>query len=119
MLGMEHVAIFVRIVWRGIGQRLRELGPPHRVAPLGGDEFLMLVDGKDAKDQANALATAERTGTAPADVMARLLAKHDPATGRFGTPEEVSAAVLFLASEAAGWITGAALEVDGGTRRAT
>jgi len=69
--------------------------------------------------EANALATADRTGSTPADVMARMLAKHDPATGRFGTPAEISAAVLFLASEPAGWITGAALEVDGGTLRST
>jgi 3-oxoacyl-[acyl-carrier protein] reductase len=69
--------------------------------------------------EANAVASADRAGTAPDDVMARMLAKHDPATGRFGTPSEISAAVLFLASERAGWITGAALDVDGGTRRAT
>ena len=45
-------------VLKCVGQRLRELGPPHRVARLGGDEFLMLVDGKDAPDQAKALAAA-------------------------------------------------------------
>ena len=68
--------------------------------------------------EANALASAERTGATPAEVMARMLAKHDPAVGRFGTPAEISAAVLFLASEQAGWITGATLEVDGGTLHA-
>jgi NAD(P)-dependent dehydrogenase (short-subunit alcohol dehydrogenase family) len=69
--------------------------------------------------EANALAAADRTGATPADVMGRMLAKHDPATGRFGTPAEISAAVLFLASEPAAWITGAALEVDGGTLRSS
>jgi 3-oxoacyl-[acyl-carrier protein] reductase len=69
--------------------------------------------------EANALATAERLGSTPEDVMARMLARHAPATDRFGTPAEVSAAVLFLASEQAAWITGATLEVDGGTLRAT
>jgi 3-oxoacyl-[acyl-carrier protein] reductase len=34
--------------------------------------------------------------------------------GRFGTPEEVAHAALFLASPWAGWITGQTLVVDGG-----
>ena len=34
--------------------------------------------------------------------------------GRVGTADEVGAAIEFLASEAAGYITGASLAVDGG-----
>ncbi|WP_083459209.1 glucose 1-dehydrogenase [Jiangella muralis] len=34
--------------------------------------------------------------------------------GRVGTPDDIAAAVLFLASDDAGWITGTSLLVDGG-----
>jgi 3-oxoacyl-[acyl-carrier protein] reductase len=37
--------------------------------------------------------------------------------GRFGTPEEVANAVVFLASAPASWITGVTLPVDGGQGR--
>jgi NAD(P)-dependent dehydrogenase (short-subunit alcohol dehydrogenase family) len=42
--------------------------------------------------------------------------KHIP-LGRFGKPEEPAAAIAFLASPMAGFITGAALEVAGGVSR--
>jgi len=69
--------------------------------------------------EANALATAERKGIGASEVMAQMLAKHRVAAGRFGRPEEIAAAVVFLASEQASWITGATVEVDGGTLRST
>ena len=34
--------------------------------------------------------------------------------GRIGTPEDIGAAVVFMASPAAAWITGQCLYVDGG-----
>jgi NAD(P)-dependent dehydrogenase (short-subunit alcohol dehydrogenase family) len=38
----------------------------------------------------------------------------ETAAGRFGTPEEVAAAIAFLASGEASYITGSSLLVDGG-----
>lgn len=38
-------------------------------------------------------------------------------SGRLGTPEEVARAIVFLCSDAASWITGVTLWVDGGTHR--
>jgi len=40
--------------------------------------------------------------------------KAGTALGRYGKPEEVAAAVAFLANPAAGYITGTTLNVDGG-----
>ena len=34
--------------------------------------------------------------------------------GRWGEPEDIAAAVLFLASKAAGYMTGVTMPVDGG-----
>ncbi len=41
-------------------------------------------------------------------------AKNTHPLGRAGTPEEVAELIMFLASEKAGWITGATYEIDGG-----
>ena len=41
-------------------------------------------------------------------------AKNEIPLGRFGKPEEFAAAVAFLASERASYITGVSLAVDGG-----
>jgi 3-oxoacyl-[acyl-carrier protein] reductase len=48
----------------------------------------------------------------PADKLAELAAATP--LGRFGRPDEMSAAVGFLASEEAGYVTGVVLPVDGG-----
>jgi len=59
----------------------------------------------------NCFAMESALGSDPAVVQARYLAGH-PA-GRFGLPQEVAAAVLFLASDQAAFIAGVALPVDG------
>lgn len=48
--------------------------------------------------------------------MARFVEQSIP-SGRFGTAEEVASVVVFLASERASWVTGAAITVDGGQSR--
>lgn len=52
----------------------------------------------------------------PPDMLRQVLASFNSfhPLGRNGQPEDVAAAVLFLASDQAGWITGVVLPVDGG-----
>ena len=49
--------------------------------------------------------------------FAELAAKRGVPLRRFGKPEEVAAAIVFLASERASFITGASLDVAGGVNR--
>jgi 3-oxoacyl-[acyl-carrier protein] reductase len=62
---------------------------------------------------------AEATGTTAEAVEKRMMELQPIAMGRTGTCEEVASAITFLCSEAASWITGAELLVDGGTIRVT
>jgi len=55
---------------------------------------------------------AEKEGIDPAEIEKRWA--HQTALGRVGTPEEFADLVVFLASERAAYITGAAIAVDGG-----
>jgi 3-oxoacyl-[acyl-carrier protein] reductase len=54
------------------------------------------------------------TDPLPQDVKDGLLTRVP--LGRMGTDAEVAAAIVFLASEEAGYITGAVLDVNGGLR---
>ena len=60
---------------------------------------------------------AAATGRSNDELIARMLQRAPIDTGRLGTSDEVAAAVAFLCSEPAAWITGVALNVDGGTAR--
>ena len=57
-------------------------------------------------------ATAKRKGTSVEEVR-RDSCREIP-IGRYGRPEEFANAVIFLASEAASYITGSTLQIDGG-----
>jgi NAD(P)-dependent dehydrogenase (short-subunit alcohol dehydrogenase family) len=50
--------------------------------------------------------------TAPAEVRQALLSKHP--IGRFGKPEEIAAAVIWLCSDLSAFVTGTTIVLDGG-----
>jgi 3-oxoacyl-[acyl-carrier protein] reductase len=60
-------------------------------------------------------AQASQRDTTADDIERRMMRRQPIAMGRLGEPEEVAAAIVFLCSEQARWITGADLLVDGGT----
>jgi 2-deoxy-D-gluconate 3-dehydrogenase len=84
-----HMTRCLAVEWGALGVRVNAVAPTFietdgTAAALGDDAFR-------------------------ADVVERIAALH-----RIGTPREVSAAVVFLASSAASMITGQTLAIDGG-----
>ena len=67
----------------------------------------------EALDRRLASIAAEQ-GEHVGDVLARTVASMQIPLGRAGTPEDVAALIAFLASPAAGYLTGSQFTVDGG-----
>ncbi|WP_372834661.1 SDR family oxidoreductase, partial [Puniceibacterium confluentis] len=77
----------------------------------------MVLPGRIATDRLAQLdgIRAEKTG-ASLDAVQQASRKTIPA-GRYGTPEEFGAMVVFLCSQQAGYVTGSMIRVDGGMIR--
>jgi 3-oxoacyl-[acyl-carrier protein] reductase len=78
----------------------------------------MVLPGRIDTDRVTVVdrATAERTGTTPQEV--RRESEASIPIGRYGTPEEFAAVVVFLAGDSASYVTGAQVRCDGGLVRA-
>jgi len=77
----------------------------------------MVLPGRIDTDRVAALdrARAERSGSTPEEV--RAASERAIPARRYGRPEEFAAAVVFLASEPASYVTGVRLRCDGGMVR--
>jgi 3-oxoacyl-[acyl-carrier protein] reductase len=73
-----------------------------------------LVPGRISTDRVKEIDddNAKRAGITIAEQQKRIFATIP--MGRYGDPDEFAAAAVFLLSDAAGYITGASLQVDGG-----
>ncbi|KUJ70432.1 short-chain dehydrogenase [Streptomyces albus subsp. albus] len=60
----------------------------------------------------SAILTEKLQANMPAEVQAKVAAAHP--LGRLGTPDDTAETALFLASEAASWLTGLTIDVAGG-----
>lgn len=78
-----------------------------------------VMPGATATDRMRAIvaAAAGRNGSTPDQELAKVVA--DIPLARWGQPEEIADAVAFLVSDRSSFITGATLQVDGGTIRST
>lgn len=73
-----------------------------------------VLPGATETDRLNAIVSnkANRQGKSQDEIRAEMMAEIP--MGRFGKPEEIAAAVVFLASPQAAYITGTQITVDGG-----
>ncbi len=99
----------------GAGQSGLALGVSAYAAGKGGQIAFMrhlALENARAGVTANTLALGLMSNAGGSDVTAAL-AKTVP-TGRLGTPEDVGAACVFLASNEASWLTGQTIGLNGG-----
>ena len=99
----------------GAGQTGLALGVSAYAAGKGGQiAFMRHIALENARSgvTANTLALGLMSNAGGSDVTAAL-AKTVP-VGRLGTPEDVGAACVFLASNEAGWLTGQTIGLNGG-----
>ena len=99
----------------GAGQSGLALGVSAYAAGKGGQIAFMrhlALENARAGVTANTLALGLMSNAGGSDVTAAL-AKMVP-TGRLGTPEDVGAACVFLASNEASWLTGQTIGLNGG-----
>lgn len=85
----------------------------NEVAPLG-ITVNNVLPGATATDRLASIITAKAGRTGQSEDRIRAEMEMEIPMGRFGTPPEFGAAVAFLASPAASYITGINLPVDGG-----
>ncbi len=118
----------INIVSTSVRQPIKGLGVSNttRGAVASWAKTLAGELGPDGITVNNVLPGATRTGRLDAIIANRAAAagvsraeiekgmESEIPLRRFGTPEEIAAAVVFLASPAAGYITGVSLPVDGG-----
>jgi NAD(P)-dependent dehydrogenase (short-subunit alcohol dehydrogenase family) len=77
----------------------------------------ILLGTVDSDQWAKRYPVQAKPGQSKEDWLRGLAEEKGIPLGRFGRPEEPAAAVVFLASPVASFITGAALEVAGGVSR--
>lgn len=90
--GMQSMTLGIAVDYGPHGIRANNLCPGFILTPMAEQFF--------------------RTFPDPAGKEAAMLSAHP--VGRFGTPDDVAHAALFLASDEAGFISGASIVVDGG-----
>ena len=89
--GLEGLNRQLAYDWGNAGIRVNAVAP---TVTMTGDRIRSLWDGKSKSDQEKVLASIP--------------------LGRLGTPEEVAAAVVFLASDESSYITGITVDIAGG-----